>query len=116
RPGVVVSAQLALSAAAAAAVPAEAIVFIIARDPAQPSPPIAVVRRRLSELSARVDIGDRESMVPGRSLSGFDEFELVARVSVSGQPSAQSGDWFGAQIVKPAENSNIELVIAEQVP
>jgi len=116
RPGVVVSAKLSLSAAAAAAVPAEAIVFIIARDPAQPSPPIAVVRRRLSELSARVDIGDRESMVPGRSLSGFDEFELVARVSVSGQPSAQTGDWFGSQIVKPAENSNIELAIAEQVP
>jgi cytochrome c-type biogenesis protein CcmH len=116
RPGVVVSAELSLSTAAAAAVPAEATVFIIARDPAQPVPPIAVARRRLSELPATVGLGDRESMVPGRSLSGFTEFELIARVSVSGQPNAQSGDWFGSQIVKPAENSNIELSIAEQVP
>jgi cytochrome c-type biogenesis protein CcmH len=116
RPDVVVSAQLSLSAAAAAAVPAEATVFIIARDPAQPVPPIAVARRRLSELPARVDLGDRESMVPGRSLSAFAQFELIARVSLSGQPNAQSGDWFGTRIVIPAENDHIELSIADQVP
>jgi len=116
QPGVVVSANISLSAAAAAALPADAIVFIIARDPAQPAPPIAVARRRLSELPVAVGLGDRESMVPGRSLSGFAEFELIARVSVSGQPAAQPGDWFGSQLVKPAENSRIELPIQQQVP
>jgi cytochrome c-type biogenesis protein CcmH len=83
----------------------------IARDPAQPSPPIAVTRRRLSELPAVVQLGDRESMVPGRELSGFEEFELVARVSLSGQPVSQAGDWFGSVIVKPAENGSIALSI-----
>lgn len=116
RPGVVVSVQLSLTAAASADLPDEATVFVIARDPAQPVPPIAVARRRLSELPMSIDLGDRESMVPGRELSGFDEFELVARVSLSGQPSAQPGDWFGTQLVTPAENSKIELAIQEQVP
>lgn len=116
RPGVVVSTAISLSEAAAASLPAEATVFVIARDPAQPVPPIAVARRRLSELPVTVDLGDRESMVPGRSLSGFAEFELIARVSVSGQPTAMPGDWFGSRLVKPAENSRVELLIQQQVP
>jgi len=116
RPGVVVSATISMLDAAAASLPGDAVVFVIARDPAQPAPPIAVVRRRLSELPVTIELGDRESMVPGRSLSGFAEFELLARVSVSGQPTAQPGDWFGSQIVKPAENGNIELSIDQQIP
>jgi len=115
-PGFVVSANVSVSTSAAAALPAEATVFIIARDPAQPSPPIAVTRRLLSELPDVVGLGDRDSMIPGRTLSGFTELELIARVSLSGQPVAQSGDWFGSQIVKPAENNNVTLSIAEQVP
>ena len=109
--GAVVSASIALSDAARSALPPDATVFVIARDPAQPSPPIAVTRRRLAELPAVVQLGDGESMVAGRALSGFDEFELVARVSLSGQPVSQPGDWFGSVIVKPAENGSIALSI-----
>ncbi len=116
QPGAVVSADISLAATAAAALPADATVFVIARDPAQPVPPIAVTRRRLSELPVTVQLGDRESMVPGRSLSGFTEFELIARVSVSGGPAAKSGDWFGSRIVKPAESNRVELSIEDQVP
>ena len=109
--GAIVSASIALSDAARSALPPDAVVFVIARDPAQPSPPIAVTRRRLADLPAVVALGDGESMVAGRELSGFDEFELVARVSLSGQPVSQPGDWFGSVIVKPAENGSIALSI-----
>jgi len=116
QPGAVISARVSLTAAAAESLPDEASIFIIARDPAQPAPPIAVVRRRLSELPITIGLGDSESMMAGRSLSSFAEFELLARVSTSGQPNAQSGDWYGSQIVKPAENNAIELPINQQVP
>ena len=116
QPGYVVSANVSVSTTAAASLPAEATVFIIARDPAQPSPPIAVTRRLLSELPDVVGLGDSDSMIPGRTLSAFAEVELIARVSLSGQPAAQSGDWFGSQIVTPAENNNVTLSIAKQVP
>ena len=116
RPGAVVTASVTLSDSAAASLPADATVFIIARDPAQPSPPIAVTRRQLSELPGTVALGDADSMIPGRTLSAFPEVELIARVSLSGQPVAQSGDWFGSEIVKPAENNSVTLSIAEQVP
>lgn len=114
-PDVVVTARLTVGDAAEAALPAEATIFVIARDPAAPGPPIAVLRRRLSELPVTIGLGDRESMVAGRSLASFAEFELMARVSLSGQPTAQPGDWYGSQIVKPDENNVVELSINEQV-
>jgi len=113
--GAVVRVTVTLADAAVAALPDQATVFVIARDPAQPVPPIAVTRRQLSELPASVELGDRESMVPGRELSAFSEFEIVARVSVSGQPGAQPGDWFGSVIVKPGENNDVDLSIGQQV-
>lgn len=112
----VVVARVSLSEAASAALQSDAFVFIIARDPAAPSPPIAVVRRRLSELPADIALGDGQSMVAGRELSGFDEFELVARVSLSGGPGATTGDWFGSLIVKPSEKESVSLTIDQQVP
>jgi len=112
----VVAARVSLSDEAINAIGADANVFIIARDPAQPSPPIAVSRLRLSELPKMVALGDAQSMVQGRALSGFDEFELVARVSLSGGPAAASGDWYGSLIVRPAENNSVFLTIDQQVP
>lgn len=114
--GAVVRANVSLSGAAAAALASgEAAVFVIARDPAQPVPPIAAARMRLSELPASIELGDRQSMVPGRELSGFETFELIARVSLSGQPGAQPGDWFGTINVSPADDNDVEISIQQQV-
>lgn len=109
-------ADVSLAAAAIESLPVEASVFIIARDPAQPSPPIAVTRRVLSELPATIELSDSDAMIPGRPLSAFADVEILARVSVSGQPIAQPGDWFGAAIVKPAESNRVTLLIDQQVP
>ena len=115
-PDAVVMARVSLSENAMSAITSDANVFIIARDPDQPSPPIAVNRVRLSELPADVSMGDAQSMVAGRALSGFEEFELLARVSMSGSPAASSGDWFGSLIVRPADERSVLLAIDQQVP
>ena len=112
----VVSAQVELSDEAQAAVMGNASVFIIARDPSAPIPPIAVTRRMLSDLPTLVSLSDAESMVEGRDLSGFAEIELLARVSLSGGPAAQPGDWFGSLIVRPAQDNSVLLTIDQQVP
>jgi len=113
--GTVIRAEISLSEAAIAELPDEATVYIIARDPAQPSPPIAVVRRRLTELPTVIELGDGNSMVPGRLLSGFADFELIARVSLSGQPTQQSGDWVGASRVRPADSNSVTLLIDTEI-
>lgn len=115
-PDAIITARVALADNAMAAITSDANVFIIARDPAQPSPPIAVNRVRLSELPKVISLGDAQSMVAGRALSGFDEFELLARVSLSGGPAAASGDWYGTMIVRPAVTRSVFLAIDQQVP
>jgi cytochrome c-type biogenesis protein CcmH len=114
--GPVISVTVSTTASILQSLPADASVFVIARDPAQPSPPIAVARRQLSELPATVELGDSNSMIPGRNLSAFAEFEIIARISVSGQPIAQSGDWFSAAIVNPQQSDVATLQIDQQVP
>ena len=94
--------------------PANTPVFVIARDPNAPSPPIAVVRRELGEFPGSVAITDRDSMIPGRVVSGFETLEIIARVSVSGQPIQSSGDWFGDATAAPGEAVDVE--ISQQVP
>ena len=113
--GPIVSATIELAPAAEKAVDPNATVYIIARDPAQPSPPIAALRRRVAELPALVALSDSDAMVPGRLLSGFSELEIVARVSLSGQPVALPGDWYGEKIVRPAESGDISIVIDREV-
>jgi cytochrome c-type biogenesis protein CcmH len=112
----VVTIRVSLGESAMSAVQADSTVFIIARDPAQPSPPIAAVRRKADELPAYIAIGDSDAMIPGRVPSGFAQLEIIARVSMSGQPIAQSGDWFGQQIISTAESNEVAISINEQVP
>jgi cytochrome c-type biogenesis protein CcmH len=113
---VIVSARISLSQEAMASLQQDAIVFILARDPAQPTPPIAVTRAMLSQFPVEVAFTDDDSMMQGRTLSMYPEFELVARVAVSGQRTQQPGDWFGSVIVRPAENRSVDVTISEQVP
>ncbi len=112
----VVTVRVTLGESAISQVRPDSTVFVIARDPAQPSPPVAAVRRTAAELPAYVSIGDSDAMTPGRVPSAFAQLEIVARVSSSGQPTAQPGDWFGQQIVSTAESNEISLIIDEQVP
>jgi cytochrome c-type biogenesis protein CcmH len=115
-PGAVLTARVALSDEAMRAIDRDAFVFVIARDPAVPTPPIAVKRHMLSELPVVVGLSDADSMVEGRNLSAFAEIEVLARVSLSGGPAAASGDWFGSLLVRPGENSSVSLVIDQRVP
>ena len=114
--GDVLTVRVTLGDSAIKEVQADSTVFIIARDPAQPSPPIAAVRRRAAELPAYVGIGDADAMIPGRVPSAFAQLEIVARVSMSGQPMAQSGDWFGQQTFSTEESREVSVIIDEQVP
>lgn len=114
--GDVVTVRISLGESAAGAVRPDSTVFIIARDPAQPSPPVAAVRRIASELPLDVALSDADAMIPGRVPSQFAELEIVARVSVSGEPMARPGDWFGQQTVSTSESNEVAVIIDEQVP
>lgn len=112
----VISIDISVGAAGAAAINPASSVFIIARDPAQPSPPLAVVRRQAGELPLTVALGDANAMVPGRVPSAYEELEIIVRVSPSGQPRAQPDDWFGQGLFRRDQGDSISIVVDQQVP
>ena len=84
--------SVAVSLTAFPNVDSGAPVFVIARDPDAPRPPLAVRRLTVGDLPARIVLTDADAMMPGRSLSDLASVELLARVSLSGSPSARTGD------------------------
>jgi cytochrome c-type biogenesis protein CcmH len=88
--------------------------YILARAP-EGGPPLAVIRRPASDVPGEFSLSDANSMIPGRSLSAYPEITVVARLSRSGQPTAQPGDWQAEATVRPGDTATVALVIDEVV-
>jgi cytochrome c-type biogenesis protein CcmH len=89
--------------------------FIFARGAAG-GPPLAAVRRSAAELPLVLDLSDESAMIDGVRISDQDALTLVARLSMSGSPRQQSGDFFG-QVSYSRENGNeVEIRIDQVVP
>jgi cytochrome c-type biogenesis protein CcmH len=97
-----------------AALGPNAQLFIIARAP-EGGPPIAVIRRPPSAVPGEFSLSDANVMLQGRSLAAYPEVVVVARLSQSGQPTAQAGDWQAEALVRPSEEPTVALVIDEVV-
>lgn len=93
--------EVELDAALADRAPIDAPVFILARAPGGAGPPLAVVRRRVADLPLAVVLSDDDAMLPGRTISTHERVEVVARVALGGQPTAQPGDLYGSGVGEP---------------
>ena len=67
-------------------------VFVIARAPNGPPMPIAVRALDPATLPQTLHLTDGDAMQSGRVLSMFDQVEVLARLSLSGNPMRQPGD------------------------
>lgn len=94
--------------------PATAALFIFARAPGG-GPPLAVIRQPATAVPGQFTLSDANSMIPGRSLGDYDEIMLVARLSKSGQPIEQPGDWYAQTRFRPKEGGTVALVIDQVV-
>jgi cytochrome c-type biogenesis protein CcmH len=94
---------------------ANAQLFIFARAP-EGGPPLAVLRHPAAAVPGQFTLSDANSMIPGRSLASYPQITVVARLSASGQPLEQSGDWFAQASVRPSEGGIVALVIDQTVP
>ena len=91
----------------------QAMLFLIARD-SNDTPPIAVVRHPVSAIAGELTLSAANTMA-GRSLSDFETFRLIARISQSGQATAQKGDLQGEMLVSPKREDRVTLVINQIV-
>jgi cytochrome c-type biogenesis protein CcmH len=73
--------------------PAGAVLFVIARQPGGGGPPLGAVRIGAPEFPVSLHLDDDASMLSQRPVSSMQQIEVVARLSMTGQPAAAPGDW-----------------------
>jgi len=101
-----------LAAALAARAPAAATLFIYAKSPAMPGPPLAVLRLKPEHWPVRFVLDDSQAMIPGRVLSAAGSVELEARISSSGNAMPQPGDLVGTlSNVDPRTSAPVRIAI-----
>jgi cytochrome c-type biogenesis protein CcmH len=111
-----VSGQVKLAPALATKVAPGDTVFIFARAEKGPRMPLAILQLKAGDLPARFSLDDSNAMAPGMQLSAFPSVMIVARVSKSGNASAQSGDLEGSVgPIKPG-TQNLQISIDRVIP
>jgi cytochrome c-type biogenesis protein CcmH len=91
-------------------------VFIFARAVSGPRMPLAIARKKVSDLPLTVTLDDSMAMSPAMVLSRFPQVTLGARISKSGQAMSQSGDLQGIRSpVTPGQKETVQIVIDEVV-
>jgi cytochrome c-type biogenesis protein CcmH len=109
--------NVALAPELAAKAQPDDVLYVFARAVDGPPMPLAAARIRVGDLPAEIILDDSMAMMPQMKLSGFEQVQVSARVSRTGQPTAQSGDLTSApQVVAVAAGVGVELVIDQEVP
>ena len=111
-----ITGKVTLNPALAGKVAPTDIVFILARAAQGPKMPLAVLKKQVKDLPLKFELNDSMAMQPQLKLSGFDQVVVVARISKSGTPMAQSGDLEGlTDTIKPG-TKDLNIVIDKAVP
>ncbi len=88
-----INVKVSLSEALSQTLQPETTVFIFARPGDQSAgPPLAVVRKQVSDLPLNITLNDSFAMMPGRTISSASNIIVVARISFTGSPTKQPGD------------------------
>jgi cytochrome c-type biogenesis protein CcmH len=90
--------------------------FVSAREPGIPGPPLAAVRLTTDDLPTTVVLSDANSMMEGRNLSAVNDVEVVARVAFGGTVMSASGDLIGTAIQKKGGPADLSVAIARVQP
>jgi cytochrome c-type biogenesis protein CcmH len=90
--------------------------FIAAREPGIPGPPIAATRISSDDLPVTVVLSDANTMIEGRDLSSVSDVEIVARVAFGGTAVTASGDLIGRAVQKKGGAEELDVVINQVQP
>lgn len=117
-PGIAVS--VSLDASLASIVDTEDTVFVVAVARSGPPAPLAVKRLKVKDLPTRLTLSDADAMLPQLKLSVFDQVEVSARISKSGQAIPQAGDLSSDKVSRDKQGDTfdgplIELKINQQI-
>jgi hypothetical protein len=90
--------------------------FIYAKQPDAPGPPLAVLRMQAEHWPVAFTLNDANAMVPGRNLSNAQNVQIEARISKSGDALPQSGDLVGSVTsVNPRSGHAVKISIDREI-
>jgi hypothetical protein len=93
-----------------------ATLFVYAKQPNAPGPPLAVLRLRVEHWPVTFKLSDANAMVPGRNLSNAQSVQIEARISRSGEALPQSGDLVGSVTgVSPHGGRPVKISIDREI-
>ncbi len=108
--------EVSVSAELVADLPPDTSVFVYAKAQQGPPMPLAVARSTVSQLPLSVTLSDADAMMPAMTLSAFDQVVVGARISLSGDAIAQTGDFFGeVSGVVRGESAPVRIAITQTV-
>jgi cytochrome c-type biogenesis protein CcmH len=110
-----VSGTVQLAPALAARVAPGDTVFVFARAVDGPRVPLAVTRKQVRELPAAFTLDDTMAMAAGMKLSDHPRVVVGARVSKSGQPTPQPGDFEGLSAPVKVGDTGVTVVITNEI-
>jgi cytochrome c-type biogenesis protein CcmH len=91
--------------------------FVLARRPEGSGPPLAVKRLSSSDIPVTVELTESDAMIAGMSIASMPRVQVVARLSKSGTPQAQSGDFYGqADYEFGKDGGTLNIMIDRTVP
>ncbi|MCU7916942.1 MAG: c-type cytochrome biogenesis protein CcmI [Candidatus Thiodiazotropha sp. (ex Epidulcina cf. delphinae)] len=88
------------------------LLFVYAKALSGPPMPLAAARKKVSDLPLSIQLDDSMAMMPQMKLSAFPKVIVGARISLSGNPTAQSGDLEGEfKPVTPGQPEPVRVII-----
>ena len=106
-----VTVTISIAPALKSRVPSEAPLFVFAREPGSPGPPLAAKRLTSAAIGTQVRLSPADSMLPGKVLVAGRTVSVTARVSFSGQPVPAAGDLYGELSYDVGQDGARDLVI-----
>ncbi len=108
-----VSGRVWLAEGLRAKVPAQAVVFLYARPVEGSRMPVALLRKKVSDLPLNFSLDDSMAMNPASNLSTLNKVVVVARISLRGDVTPQAGDLEARTLPVSVGAKDLKLEIAE---
>jgi cytochrome c-type biogenesis protein CcmH len=108
-----VSGRVLLTQALRAKVPDQATLFVFARPAEGSRMPVALLRKKVSDLPLDFTLNDSMAMVPGNGMSKLSSVVVVARISIKGDVVPTAGDLEIVSAPVPIGTKNLKLEITQ---
>jgi len=115
-PGASLSGKVSVAPALAGKISPSDTVFIYARAQTGPPMPLAILRKKASELPVDFTLDDSSAMAPNLRLSNFPKVMVLARISKTGNAMPQSGDLEGSIGPIATSSSKVSVKIDRVLP